>query len=291
MVSPIIDAHQHVWDLARANYPWLGREPGELNRTFGFKELRGSLERSGVNGTVLVQAADNAEDTALMFDTAAENPEVVGIVAYAPIDRPDDVAKILDELKKNSLTVGIRTLIHNQADPDWLLGDKVNEGLSLLEDADLAFDVVSVLPRHLELVPLLSERHPRLRMAIDHLSKPPIGLESSQPWWDLIAAAAQNPLVYAKVSGLYSATGDPASWTVDEVRPHFDHALEVFGADRLMYGGDWPVSVIAGGYDRVWDGLQELFSALGQVARNDVLGDTASRFYRIDPQRIAKVAK
>lgn len=287
MVSPIIDAHQHVWDLNRAEYPWLGPELGEINRSIGFDELRNSLVRAGVHGTVLVEAADNAEDTKLMFDTAAANPEIVGIVAYVPLDRPEDAAPVLGELTKSSLTVGIRNLIHNQADPDWLLGAEVDAGLTLLEDADVAFDVVSVLPRHLELVPILSERHPRLRMVIDHLSKPPIGLESSQPWWDLIAAAAQNPLVYAKASGLYSATDDPASWSVDTVRPYFDRALEVFGANRLMYGGDWPVSMIAGGYDRVWDGLQEVFASLDETERERVLGGTAIDFYRLDPQRIA----
>ena len=286
MVSPIIDTHQHVWNLSRAAYPWLGPELGEINRSIGFDELRPSLVRAGVQGTVLVEAADNAEDTELMFDTAAANPEIVGIVAYVPLDRPDEAAPTLEELKKSSLTVGIRNLIHNQADPDWLLGAEVDTGLTLLEDAGLAFDVVSVLPRHLELVPILSERHPRLRMVIDHLSKPPIGLESRQPWWDLIAAAAENPLVFAKVSGLYSATEDPGSWTVDAIQPSFDRAMDVFGPNRLMYGGDWPVSILAGGYDRVWDGLQEIFASLEKHERNSVLGETGVRFYRIDPQRI-----
>ena len=287
MFTPVIDAHQHVWDLDRAAYPWLGPELGPINRSIGFEELKPSLARAGIHGTVLVEAADNVEDTQLMFDTAAANPEIVGIVVYVPLDQPDTAAVALEELQKSSLTVGVRNLIHNQADPDWLLGDEVDAGLSLLEDAGVAFDVVSVLPRHLELVPILSERHPRLRMVIDHLSKPPIGLESSQPWWDLIAAAAANPLVFAKVSGLYSATLDPASWTVDTVRPSFDRAMEVFGPNRLMYGGDWPVSLTAGGYDRVWDGLQKIFASLNASERANLLGGTGTRFYGIDPQRIA----
>ena len=287
MVFPVIDTHQHVWNLDRAAYPWLGPDLGRINRNIDFDELRPSLVRAGVHGTVLVESADNVEDTQLMFDTAAANPEIVAIVAYVPLDQPEEAAPALDELRKSSLTVGIRNLIHNQPDPDWLLGAEVDAGLSLLEDADLAFDVVSVLPRHLELVPILSERHPRLRMVIDHLSKPPIGLESSQPWWDLIAAAAENPLVYGKVSGLYSATTDSGSWTVESVRPYVDRAMDVFGANRLMYGGDWPVSLLAGGYDRVWDGLSEIFSSFDPSDRESVLGGTGMHFYRIDPARVA----
>ena len=285
-VNAVIDAHQHVWDLQRARYDWLGPDLGPINRTITFDELQPSLVRAGVDATVLVEAADNVEDTQLMFDTAAAHPEVVGIVAYVPLDRPGEAEEQLDRLRTNSLTVGVRNLIHTLPDPDWLLGPEVDAGLGLLEEAGLAFDVVSVLPRHLELVPIISERHPELRMVIDHLSKPPIGLGSSQPWWDLMAEAAQNPLVYATVSGLYSATPDASSWTVGSLRPFFDRAMELFGPQRLMYGGDWPVSLIAGGYDRVWEGLGELFDQLTVADRADVLGGTSARFYRLDPQRI-----
>ena len=144
-----------------------------------------------------------------------------------------------------------------------------------------------MLPRHLELVPILSERHPRLRMVIDHLAKPPIGLESREPWDSLMARAAANPLVYGKVSGLYSATGDLGSWTTDTVRPYFERAVELFGPKRLMYGGDWPIAVLAGGYSRVWAGLRPLFDDLGDEDREWLLGRTAAEFYRLDLTRPA----
>jgi L-fuconolactonase len=138
------------------------------------------------------------------------------------------------------------------------------------------------------LVPIISERHPRLRMVIDHLAKPPIGLQATQPWDRLMAVAAENPRVYAKVSGLYSATPDPAAWTTELVRPFVDRALELFGVQRLMYGGDWPISVLAGGYTRVWNGLAPLFDALDETDREWMLGRAAAHFYRIDPARIAR---
>lgn len=153
----------------------------------------------------------------------------------------------------------------------------------------MTFDLVAVLPEHLALVPTLVERHPRLRIVIDHLAKPPIGLDEREPWWSLIAAAAESPTVYAKVSGLYSATAESGSWTPDLVRPYLHRALEVFGSGRLMYGGDWPISILAGGYDRVWDGLSELIGELPATDRTNILGDTARSFYRIDPSRLASL--
>jgi L-fuconolactonase len=287
MTGIVIDAHQHVWDPARARYDWLGPELAPIDGVMMFAELKPSLARAGVDATVLVQSADNDEDTALMLDVAAANPEIVAVVAFAPLDRPAETAARLERFRGNSLIVGVRNLIHNNPDPQWLLRPDVDEGLGLLEDNGLSFDLVAVLPEHLALVPALVERHPRLRIVIDHLAKPPIGLAASEPWWSLIEQAAASPTVYAKVSGLYSAAGDSASWTPDTIRPYLHHALDCFGADRLMYGGDWPISVLSGGYDRVWDGLTVLFDELPNADRARILGTTALEFYRIDPLRVA----
>lgn len=290
MTGIIIDAHQHVWDPKRALYSWLGSALAPIDRTMTFDELRPSLTAAGVDGTVLVQSADNPEDTALMFDVAAANPEVKAIVGYVPLDRPEEAASQLDELRRNPLLVGIRNLIHDIPDPDWLLRPDVDQGLGVLEQAGVTFDLVAVLPRHLELVPILSERHPSLRIVIDHLAKPPIGLTAREPWWDLIEMAAQNPRVFAKVSGLYSAAGDSASWTTEAIRPYLDRALDVFGADRLMYGGDWPISLLSGGYERVWAGFGELFATLDPAERDAILGSTAVRFYGIADAQLGSAA-
>jgi L-fuconolactonase len=284
MAREIVDAHQHVWDPARASYDWLGPELAPIDRAIGFDELRPSLDRAGVTSTVLVQSADNAEDTRLMLEVAAANLEIAAVVAFVPLDRPADAERDLAELRQNPLVVGVRNLIHNHPDPDWLLRPDVDAGLSVLEQAGVTFDLVAVLSRHLELVPLLSERHPGLRIVIDHLGKPPIGLDASEPWWQLIADAATNPMVYAKVSGLYSATTDPGAWTPDVVRPFFLHACDKFGPDRLMYGGDWPISLLAGGYERVWEGLSELFDELDPDDRDRLLSGTATDFYGLKPR-------
>ena len=288
MTFPVIDAHQHVWDPARAEYDWLGPALAPIDGAMSFEDLAPELRAAGVDFTVQVQSADNVEDTALMRESAAKHPEVAAIVGFAPLDDAAGTAATLDSWAADSLLVGVRNLIHNKADADWLLRPEVDEALGVLEERGLAFDLVAVLPRHLELVPILSERHPDLRIVIDHLAKPPIGLDSSEPWSRLLAEAARNPLVYGKVSGLYSATSDIAAWTTDAIRPVFEHALAVFGARRLMYGGDWPISVLAGGYTRVWGGLKPLFDDLADDDREWLLGRTAAEFYRIDPERLRR---
>ncbi len=286
----IIDSHQHVWDLSKAHYDWLGPDQAQINRSFDFDELRPSLRAAGIEATVLVQAADNAEDTDAMLEVAASTPEIVGLVAYVPLERPQEAHDRLLELRRNPLVVGVRNLIHDRADPDWILRPEVDEGLGVLEAAGVPFDYVAVLPRHLEHVSVLADRHPDLRIVIDHLAKPPIGLASHEPWATLTARAAENPNVYAKVSGLYSATDDPASWTTEELRPFVDHALDVFGPSRLMYGGDWPVSLLAGGYERIWRAANEIFSEWSPTEREAVLGRTAERFYAIDSRLLERAA-
>jgi L-fuconolactonase len=282
MRSPVVvvDSHQHVWNPTRVRYDWLEAGMPELNRIVDFAELRPSLQAAGVDTTLLVQSADNDDDTDWMLGVAASNPEVAGVVVYVPLDRPAEAAARLEALRGNPLVVGVRNLIHDQPDPDWMLQPAVDEGLSLLEEAGLPFDYVAVLPRHLEHLPGIGERHPELTIVIDHLAKPPIGAVDREPWWSLIARAAENPRVVGKVSGLYSSVGDLGGWDAAGLTPFVDHAFDVFGEDRLMYGGDWPVSLLAGGYERVWNGLAEvLATATGDAGRAAVYGGTAEHIY------------
>ena len=278
----ILDAHVHVWDPARADYQWIGPGMGDLARAIGLEELIPTLADHGVDGVVLVQASDNAEDTAVMLETATRHAQVVGVVAWAPLDRPDELPAHLERLRAAPVVVGIRNLIHER-EPGWLLGHQTDRGLAELVRADLPLDFVTSGPAALAELPTIAARHPALRIVVDHLGKPPIGggAEDRSEWRRLLADAAANPTTHAKVSGLYSSVGDLADWTVETVRPFFEDALELFGADRLMYGGDWPVANLAGGYDRTWDAVSELLAPLAPSERDDILGGTARTFYGI----------
>jgi L-fuconolactonase len=282
----VIDAHQHCWDPGKVPYPWLGPQLSPINRPIAFDELIPVLAAHGIDRTVLVQSADNDADTDYMLGVAGEHPEVAAVVAWAPLDRPTELAGRLAWLGDREVVVGIRNLIHDLPDPDWLSRPEVRQGLEMVDHAGMTFDVVSVVPRHLEQVPVLAAQHPELRLVIDHLSKPPIKSDHWEPWKGLIARAARHPNVYAKVSGLYPVSGGRADWTASDLKPFVDYALELFGASRLMYGGDWPISVLYGGYDAVWGELGEIFAELSEAERAAILGGTAAEVYRIPAGRL-----
>ncbi|MGV9912245.1 amidohydrolase family protein [Streptomyces tendae] len=281
----VVDAHLHVWDPEVAAYDWLGPAMSPVDRAMPFHDALPGLRTAGVDAAVLVQAADNDADTDLMLATAAAHPEVVGVVAWAPLDDPARAGARLTALRGDPHVVGVRTLLHERSDPDWILGPEADAGLALLAEAGLPFDYSTSSPAALRHLPELADRHPGLRLVVDHLGKPPVGggREDRAEWRRLIAAAALHPGVHAKVSGLYSASGPLDAWTTAEVRPFVEDALELFGPERLMYGGDWPISLLAGGYARTWESICELLAPLAPDERAAVLGGTAARFYRLDP--------
>ncbi|MEV5498306.1 amidohydrolase family protein [Nonomuraea fuscirosea] len=275
----VVDAHQHFWNLETGSYPWLTPESGPIFRTFEPEELLPQLAAAGVDRTVLVQSMDSSADTGAMLAQADAYDVVGAVVGWVPLTRPEEAAGALERYRRHPKFAGIRHLIHDEPDPDWLLQDTVIEGLRLLAAADLPFDVVAVLPRHLEHVPVLAERVPGLRMVIDHLAKPPIREKGWEPWASLLARAAACPGVYAKVSGLNTAAAP--DWTGEDLRPYVEHAVELFGPDRLMFGSDWPVATLAGDYARVWRETRVALSGLDEAGKAQVLGGTATRFYRI----------
>jgi L-fucono-1,5-lactonase len=176
--------------------------------------------------------------------------------------------------------VGVRHLINVEPDPDWIVRGPVLESLTLLAERGLCFDLVAILPRHLEHVPAIAAAAPDLRVIIDHVGKPSIAAREWEPWASLITRAAEAPNVFAKLSGLDTAA--QVGWTADDLSRYVDHALAAFGAERLMWGSDWPVSILGGGYAHVWQEMNRLFARLSPEERDQVLGLTAARVYRLD---------
>ncbi|MEV0591639.1 amidohydrolase family protein [Nonomuraea cavernae] len=271
----IVDAHQHFWNLETGSYPWLTPEAGVLYRTYRPEDLAPELAAAGVEATVLVQAADSYQETDSMLALADAHDFIAGVVGWVPLTRPDETGEALERYRGHPRFSGVRHLIHDEPDPDWVVQDTVLESLGLLAEAGLTFDVVSLLPRHLDHVVTIAERHPTLRIVIDHLSKPSIKDHVWEPWASGLARAAACPNVYAKVSGLVTEA-DHANWTVEDLRPYVDYAVETFGPERLMAGSDWPVALLAADYQTVWRVTSALLSG---TDRDLVLGGTAARFY------------
>lgn len=275
-----LDTHQHFWHLDKVEYPWLVPAYGPIYANFEAPDLAPQLAEVGMHKTVIVQAADSYEDTDYMLATAAANDWVAGVVGWLPLLDPAEMARKIDEdYGNNAYFRGIRHLIHEIADPDWVTQDTVIEGLQVLADRGLTFDVVAVFPNHLEHVPTLSERVPTLKMVVDHLAKPPLGADESRVWREQMAAAAENPNVHAKVSGLNTATADLENWTWEDIKPWVDTALELFGADRLMFGSDWPVAILGGTYKKVHDETEKALADLSDDERSAIWGRTGNAFY------------
>lgn len=275
-----IDAHQHFWDLGRVEYPWLGPQFGSINRTYEPRDLEPHLEAAGIDRTVVVQAANSYADTDYMLEQADAREWIGAVVGWVPLLDPAEAARALDRYARHPKFRGTRHLIHDEPDPDWVVREEVIEGLGLLAERDLIFEVVAVFPNHLEHVPALAERLPGLRLVIDHLAKPPIKEGRLEPWATQMATAARYANVHAKVSGLNTAA-DPERWSASDLRPYIDLAIEKFGVDRLMFGSDWPVCELAGGYERVWTETNRALEGRPRTEIDALLGETAARVYGI----------
>ena len=273
-----IDTHHHFWNLSEVDYPWLTPAAGIIYGLYDPAMLEPLVKAAGIDKTVIVQSADSYADTASMLIHSDYNDWIGGVVGWANLLKPDEAKKQLEMFKKHPKFRGIRHLIHGESDGDWIMQDVVIESLNILADLGMTYDFVAVFPNHLKHLPALVERVPKLKWVIDHLAKPPVG-QTTSLWFEQMKAAAQSPNVYAKMSGLF----DKAEWTVADVKPYTDFVIEHFGANRVMFGSDWPVSINNGvsTYASVVENSKGLIAGLSQAEQDAIMGGTALEFYRL----------
>ncbi|MBB1286473.1 amidohydrolase family protein [Flavisolibacter sp. BT320] len=283
MATRMIDTHLHVWNFEKADYPWLKGDTSLLNRTFHLEEVEEEQKKAGVIEVVLVQSANNLEDTDWMLEVAEKKEIVSGVVGWLPLQQPEETErKLAETYSRNRYFKGIRHLIHDEADPQWLLQESVIESLKILASYALPFDVVGVLPKHIETVLTVAEKVPGLRMVFDHLNQPPIASgERFGRWGSLMQEAAANPAFHAKISGLGTTT-KKKDWTAADIEPYVAFALEHFGTERCFCGGDWPVSLLAGSYTKTWVTYQSVLEALlDKEQQEKVYAKNAVKFYNL----------
>ncbi|CAG0949817.1 L-fuconolactonase [Burkholderiales bacterium] len=271
----MIDAHHHFWRLDRGDYGWLTPALGPIHRDFGPEDLAPILARHGIRRTVLVQAAPTLAETRWLLDLAQATPFVAGVVGWADFDAAD-VADTIADLAGDPRLVGLRPMVQDIADDDWLVRASHAPAFESLVAHDLVFDAL-VLPRHLARLARVLDRHPSLRVVVDHGAKPRIREREFDAWRAALAAVAAHPGVCCKLSGL--ATEAAPDDGVDELAPWTDALVELFGPRRLLWGSDWPVVNLAGGYDR-WRAISlEALRGLDARERDAVLGGNAERVY------------
>jgi L-fuconolactonase len=275
-MSGFVDAHHHVWSLARGDYGWLRPELVPIHRDFSLADFAPLCGNAGVTATVLVQAAPTAAETEYLLAVARRSEGLVqGVVGWADLSARD-VIPTLHRLARDPLLKAIRPMLQDLPDPAWILQPCVGRALSALPQLGLRFDAL-VKPAQLPSLLLLLEHHPDLAVVIDHAAKPDIAGQAWEPWAKAMRAAAAYPHVHCKLSGLATEAG--AQWTIGCLAPWVDHLFECFGAGRLMWGSDWPVVNLAGSHARWFAATVELLSRRTPEERAWVLGKTARRFY------------
>jgi L-fuconolactonase len=273
-----IDAHQHYWDVTRLEYPWM--PPGEsiLRRNYLPHDLAPVLERHGFEGTVLVQANVVIEETWWLLDLASQRETILGVVGWVDLTDPD-LGHVLDRCQKHPKFKGVRHIVHDEPDVRWLLRDDVVRGLKELARREIPYDLL-LRPPHLPLIPQLAERVPGLPMVIDHIAKPLIAEHVMEPWARDMEAVAKIPGMHCKLSGMITEA-DHNNWSADDLRPYVQHVLNLFGPDRLMFGSDWPVCLLAGSWKQVLAAFTQACGAMPNAEREKILGETAQKFYRL----------
>ena len=278
----VVDAHHHFWDPTRATYPFLTDELAAIRRPFGPAHLRPLLARTGIERTVLVQTRSDIAETREFLAIAAATPFVGGVVGWVDLTHAG-VADAVAELRAGpggDRLVGIRHQVHDEPDPEWLARPEVRRGIRSVGAAGLVFDLL-VRARELPVALATVRALPEVRFVIDHLAKPPIASGALQPWADLLRPFGASPNVWCKVSGMVTEA-DWAAWRPDDLLPYVAHAVETFGPDRLMFGSDWPVCLLAASYEAVVGSARSALAGLSDAERARVFGETATAVYGLD---------
>ena len=271
-----IDAHQHFWDIHRFQYPWMPPGESPLRRNYVPQDLEPILKRNRFEGSVVVQANTIIEETLWLLELALEHEFVRGIVGWVDLTDPR-VGATLDEFQRHAKFKGVRHLVHDEPDVNWLLRADVIAGLRELARREIPYDLL-LRPQHLKIVPGVAEKVPGLRMVVDHLAKPPIAAGRMDGWDEDMATVATIPNVYCKLSGMITEA-DHRGWKAEHLRPYVAHVLKLFGPERLMFGSDWPVCTLAGSWKEVLAAFTQAIGPQPIEVREKLLGGTAEKFY------------
>jgi L-fuconolactonase len=282
-MAKVIDTHMHSWDLLKVRYSWLDGDTSILAKNYYPSNIEGQLAAANVSAAIMVQAANSIEDTAFMFDCAAQYPWIIGVVGWVDLLDPEVAKQQLNAHLQNKCFKGIRHLIHDEPDNNWLLQPAVLKSLEILANHGLPFDVVGIKIEHMKAAIQVAKQIPHLKMVFDHLNHPPIAThEQFGAWGDAIAEAASMPNFYGKISGLGTCCENFNDWSAITIEPYVTYVLQHFGVDKLMIGGDWPVSLLAGDYVTTHNRYQNVIQKLvAQQNQQKIFESNATAFYKL----------
>jgi L-fuconolactonase len=273
-----IDAHQHFWIYNNREFGWIDDSMAALRRNFLPADLRPELRANDFQGSVVVQTRQTLEETNWLLGLADAHESILGVVGWADLCSPD-IRSQLKTLTDHRKLVGLRHVVQSEPDDRFLLRPEFLRGIEMLEDFDLAFDIL-IYAKHLPVADEFVRRFPRQRFVLDHMAKPAIRDRQIDNWASGMRRISEVPNVFCKLSGLVTEA-DWKSWTREEIIPYLDVALASFGADRLMIGSDWPVCLVAASYAEVIRIVKDYISERVPKRAADIMGGNAQRFWRL----------
>ncbi len=271
-----IDAHHHLWKYNERDYEWMSDAMAPLRRNFLIPELEHVIRESGVEGTIAVQARQTTEETAWLLDLAARHRSILGVVGWVPL-AAQDVRMHLEHFVKHPKLKGVRHVLHDEPDDSYMLRDDFNLGVGMLQNYRLAYDIL-IFERHLPQTLAFVDRHPRQIFIVDHIAKPRIRDGVLSPWRERMKDLAKRENVYCKISGM-ATEADWITWSPDILRPFYDIALSTFGPKRLMFGSDWPVLTLAGGYGKWMAAFSSFIAELSRDEQESICRNSAIAAY------------
>lgn len=270
-----LDAHQHFWKYSAAEYPWMKRG-WPIRHDFLPPDLAPLLARAGLDGCIAVQAQQSLEENRFLLGLADAHSIVKGVVGWVDL-RSKKVDVQLAEFSRHPKFVGVRHVVQDEPDDNFLIRKDFTNGIGRLAQFKLTYDLL-VFPKQLPAAIRLVKKFPNQPFVLDHIAKPPIKSGVISPWREQICELARHPNVMCKVSGMVTEA-NWKSWKKADFRPYLDVVFEVFGSGRLMFGSDWPVALLAGTYARVFDVAHRYCTALTAAEQKKIFGGNAVRFY------------
>jgi len=272
-----IDAHQHFWKYDPAQYPWI-RPDWPIRRDFLPGDLEPLLKKAKMEGCVAVQARQDIDESNWLLSLAAQHTFIKGVVGWIDLRSPH-IDKHLIAFANHPRFVGVRHVVQNERDDEFMLRTEFVRGISRLKDFDLGYDLL-IYARQLPAAIRLVRKFPQQRFVLDHIAKPLIKMGTLSPWREQIRELATAPNLYCKISGMVTEA-DWANWRVEDFAPYLDVVFGAFSADRLMYGSDWPVCLLGARYERVYDIAASYCGQFSSAEQQLVFGKTAAGFYRL----------
>ncbi|KAA8746065.1 amidohydrolase family protein [Paenibacillus sp. UASWS1643] len=273
-----LDAHQHFWEYNVAEYGWIGEEMKTIRQSFLPEDLEALLVQSGLEGCIAVQARQSLAETEWLLQLADRHEFIKGVVGWVDLCS-NEVRDQLELFASNPYLKGVRHVIQDEPDLKYVLREDFQRGISLLKEYDLAYDLLvskEQLPYAVELV----KTFPEQRFVLDHLAKPDIKSGIISPWKETLESLAAQPNAYCKLSGMVTEA-DWGKWTPKDFTAYLNIAIEAFGAERLMFGSDWPVSNVSATYFEVYGLINSHINALPILDQQMILGGTCAAFYQI----------